>query len=251
MKNVSVLIKVPDDLYEDVIEPKKREKSFTAFIESLLDAYYNNPSVQSIIEGSIDGLREESMQSLNAALMKASSSMSMLSLFSDELEETTQQGIRQFSSFQEDFENPVEPQVPVALLEDYQGLKEEVSFLKEQNNEIKNQNAKIVELLSKISSGTLSIVPDARNVKKQVDTKEVVETEERPKSNIQYELKSKPEPEVINSGVKVQSDLAISDDDLIDFGIVFDEEVPEEGTSSEVNAASIFADLMQDNAYAY
>lgn len=266
MKNVNLLIKVSDDLYQDVVEPKKREKSFTSFMESLINSYYTNSAVQSIVEGSIDGIKEESMKSLNDALLKAKSSMSRLSLFADELESTTLEGESLFSDYGESDtgldmgsstlgentllmpvgeEKPQGGAIKTPVSEEYEGLREEVSSLKSQNEEIREQNRQILEMLGNLTAlGKMG-------VSSPVKSESPLSTESTSKSDVSAPevasvVAQKPVPEVSVSNADS------SEEELLDFGVDFDAlEAQEEEEKDDFDADAIFNGFMQNNQFEF
>lgn len=278
MRKVTLLINVSDSVYSDVVEPRKREKSFTSFMESLLDAYYTNPAMQAVVEGSIDGAKEESMKSLSAALMKAQSSMSRLALFADELESTNQEGINAFSgndgsdsSGIGDFADlfpPAQRQDNVPM-RDYELLKEEVTSLKSQNAEIKSQNDQILLALRNlaqqgIQSSQMSISKEAevpisprREEPKEepivLESSPVIITQTSEPSTSVQATTSVPVSKATPAVPMSKSAIEEGEMELIDLGIDFDAIEAEEDDAGEdtINEEDLFASFMQDNQFTF
>lgn len=278
MRKVTLLINVSDSVYSDVVEPRKREKSFTSFMESLLDAYYTNPAMQAVVEGSIDGAKEESMKSLSAALMKAQSSMSRLALFADELESTNQEGINAFSGNDDsdssgigDFTDlfpPAQRQDNVPM-RDYELLKEEVTSLKSQNAEIKSQNDQILLALRNlaqqgIQSSQMSTSKEAEvqiSSRKEEPKEEPIVLESSPVIITQTPEPSTPVQATTSVPVSKatpavpmsESTIEEGEMELIDFGIDFDaiEAEGDDAGEDTINEEDLFASFMQDNQFTF
>ena len=165
MKSASLLVTVPDEVYENIVEPKKRERTFASFMNSLLQAYYDSPEIQSYVEGFKDNMSKKSLNSLTSAIEKANSALSRFGLYTDELESVTAMGMEAVkrSPSNEGFQAPA-PIDTTPLLEQFDDLKSEIGSIKSDNKELRvqnerllEQNAELINILGKISSGSLSI----------------------------------------------------------------------------------------------
>lgn len=99
MKKTNVMIEVTDDIYEDIVAPFKKKKSFGKLITMLLEAYANNDSIYSYINGAMDGLENEATEELLKDLNSMAESLSMLGALSSEAEAVIDNGQRAFDDF--------------------------------------------------------------------------------------------------------------------------------------------------------
>lgn len=97
MKKTSVLIEVSEDLYQDIVEPAKKSKSFSKLVVKLLEAYWENDSIYSYINGSLDGLREEENEELLKSLNSMQESLSMIDVLGNQAETLMEEGLGTFS----------------------------------------------------------------------------------------------------------------------------------------------------------
>lgn len=99
MKKTNVMIEVSDDLYNDIIEPYKKRKSFGRLVVHLLEAYRSNDAIYSFINGAIDGLENESQQELLKDLNSMTQSLNMMGLLQSQAEVVIDEGQRAVDEF--------------------------------------------------------------------------------------------------------------------------------------------------------
>lgn len=99
MKKTNVMIEVSDDLYNDIIEPYKKRKSFGRLVVHLLEAYRSNDAIYSYINGEIDGLENESQQELLKDLNSMTQSLNMMGLLQSQAEVVIDEGQRVVDEF--------------------------------------------------------------------------------------------------------------------------------------------------------
>lgn len=106
MKKTSVMIEVSDDLYNDVIEPYKKKKGLGKLIVHLLEAYYTNESIHSYINGIVDGIENESTESLMNDLANMTQSLNMLGVLESQAATVMSDGARAFNDIKVENVNP-------------------------------------------------------------------------------------------------------------------------------------------------
>lgn len=325
MKSASLLVTVPDEIYENIVEPMKRDRTFASFMNSLLQAYYESDEIQSYVEGLKDNANKKSLDSLTSAIDKANSVLSRFGLYTDELENVANMGMQavknvstpQTNNSDGGF-NPPSTVDNTPLLEQFDHLKLEIGSIKDDNKELKDQNEKLLEqnaelinILGKISSGSLSIVgkaqggvkgeasrkvPEPKPVENRLDratpvvedpvrkatVKEppkvvqpvesvpgeedfislgdividepVVTEVPEPSKSVQESIR---QPKVVQEPVQTEPNpsgvsLLDSEEELLDFGIDFDEEddVYEED-EDDVDDSDLFDSFMENNAFQF
>lgn len=151
MRKTNVFLEVEDRVYELVIVPHKREKTFSKLVAALLKGYIEDEYVRAFGDETIGDMRKASVDSLESILDGMHESMSNLGLLSDELEENTQKG-KKFFEEKQSGEIPQEQDSEV---------KREVEGLKKDVSAIYGQNAQILQLLQQIVAGDVSSVVKA------------------------------------------------------------------------------------------
>lgn len=99
MKKTNAMIEVSDAVYEDIVMPFKKKKSFGKLITMLLEAYATNDSIYSYINGAMDGLENEATEELLKDLNSMAESLSMLGALNSEAESVIDNGQRVFDDF--------------------------------------------------------------------------------------------------------------------------------------------------------
>lgn len=102
MRKANVMIEVPDSLYDEVIEPKKKTKAFTKLIVCLLEGYRTDEYINGFVEGTLDAMREESRRSLEDAVSAMKSNLASMDMYTEEISDTMEEGRRAFSNKKEE-----------------------------------------------------------------------------------------------------------------------------------------------------
>lgn len=160
MRRTNVFIEVEDNVYDIVVEPHKRSKTFSRLIAALLKGYIEDDYVRAYGDDMVDDLKKASVDSLDSALSDMQASLANIGLFTDELQMVNTKGSNLFSKKQEDFKESVEKteefikpsakeESSKELKEENNSLKEEIELIKGQMSEMYKQNSLIMEMLSK------------------------------------------------------------------------------------------------------
>lgn len=137
------MVEVSDSVFESVVQPFKRKKSFAKLVAMLLEAYATNDSIYSYINGAMDGLENEATEELLKDLNSMAESLSMLGALSSEAESVVGNGQKVFAEFgdkayQDNIKNVVEPKEDTGISrEDVEGIvNDSVSEIKDMLMEI-------------------------------------------------------------------------------------------------------------------
>ena len=137
------MVEVSDSVFESVVQPFKRKKSFAKLVAMLLEAYATNDSIYSYINGAMDGLENEATEELLKDLNSMAESLSMLGALSSEAESVVGNGQKVFDEFgdkayQDNIKNVVEPKEDTGISrEDVEGIvNDSVSEIKDMLMEI-------------------------------------------------------------------------------------------------------------------
>lgn len=105
MKKTNVMIEVTDELYEEIINPLKKQRSFGKLVVQLLEAYRSNESIYSYINGTIDKLDNEANEELLKDLNNMTQSLNMLGVLQEQVAVTINEGSREFNAYSEKAKN--------------------------------------------------------------------------------------------------------------------------------------------------
>lgn len=105
MKKTNVMIEVTDELYEEIINPLKKQRSFGKLVVQLLEAYRSNESIYSYINGTIDKLDNKANEELLKDLNNMTQSLNMLGVLQEQVAVTINEGSREFNVYSEKAKN--------------------------------------------------------------------------------------------------------------------------------------------------
>lgn len=158
MKKTNVMIETSDDVYERVISPAKKKKSFGKLVALLLDAYANNESIYSYINGEIDNLESEATEGLLKDLNSMAESLSMLGALSSEAEATVDNGKKAFTEFGEKASNDISKVSDVGSVGNGLSREDVVEIVEDSMSEVKDMLKKLLE------SGVSPVVAESSSV---------------------------------------------------------------------------------------
>lgn len=96
MRRTSVMIEVNDDVYETLVEPLKRNKSFAKLISSLLNGYINDSYIRALVDDNLEEVKKAVVGSFADSVGEMESALANMGLFADELNAHSQAGYARF-----------------------------------------------------------------------------------------------------------------------------------------------------------
>ena len=157
MRRTNVFIDVEDDVYDLVVSPHKKAKSFSRLMASLLQGYIEDEYIRSYGDGTLHDMRKASVDSLDSIIGTMTESLSNFGLFTDELEVSNNRGKELFNSKKSKQEDIVSKHVSDIKEEselvnkENNKLKEEVVNLKDDMRSLKQQNLEMMDILRKLT----------------------------------------------------------------------------------------------------
>lgn len=158
MKKTNVFLEVDDKVYNTVVEPHKRAKTFSRLIAALLKGYIEDDYVRAYGDDMVDDLRKASVDSLDTALDEMQESLANIGLFTDELQMVNSKGNSFFSKKTEDYKENVEKTEKYFKQDEAESpksskdvetekLREEMDLMRQQMTEMYEQNLEIMKML--------------------------------------------------------------------------------------------------------
>lgn len=164
MKKVSVMLEVDDTIYDHIVYPRRKEKTFSKLVASLLQGYASDNYVKAYAENTLNDLKKASVSALEGTIDEMQQSLSSLGLFTDELKSGIEYGQQYFGGNAEQEPSPVNKEYD------------------ERMSRIENQQNKMYEMLCKLMEGGISINtetmvnPPKEEVVEEVDEKKIEES---------------------------------------------------------------------------
>lgn len=226
MRRTNVFIDVEDDVYDLVVSPHKKAKSFSRLMASLLQGYIEDEYIRSYGDGTLHDMRKASVDSLDSIIGTMTESLSNFGLFTDELEVSNNRGKELFNSKKSKQEDIVSKHVSDIKEEselvnkENNKLKEEVGNLKDDMRSLKQQNLEMMNILRKLTeSGGIK-----GETKEELRTSQLDEIEKTSNSDVEDSLSnskymssnlSVPEKQEVDNS-EVENDITDEERNLMD-----------------------------------
>lgn len=91
-RRTNILLEFSDEVYDTLVEPLKKNKSFTKLVSTLIDGYLNDGYIRAFADDTLDGIRNKAVSSFNDSIDSMNETLSEMGLFTDELEATAMGG---------------------------------------------------------------------------------------------------------------------------------------------------------------
>lgn len=129
MKRTNILVEVSDSIYDSVVTPHKKAKTFSKLIATLLKGYIENEYIRAYAEDTLDDMHKASVDALDAVIDNMQQSLVNMGLYAEELKDSTQEGMSYFG-------NKVEASSTKESKNNEDNLRDDVEELKVQSAEI-------------------------------------------------------------------------------------------------------------------
>lgn len=173
MRRTNVFLEVEDRVYDVVIEPHKKAKTFSKLVAALLKGYIEDEYVRAYGDELVEDLKKASVDSLDDVLGSMQESLATMGLFTDELQMVNNKGSKIFSKKVEEHQkefNKSEEFAKETFRED--------TRLKEENEKLQKEMEDLKKQMSNMSSQNLEILSVLKNLTNVAVKEEVVEKEE-------------------------------------------------------------------------
>ena len=226
MRNASVSIEVSETIYEQVVEPRKKAKTLSKLVATLLQGYISDEYIYSYAEGTIQDMRKAQVDNFDSAIDKVFEHSANIGLFSDELSSLNASAHKKFKDKTNEVSKSVGENIPLngdwAKPEDLEEVKSDVG-------ELKSSVTRIEEMLMQLMQGGVSVSPSKAEPVTQA-TRAVEEKQSEKEEVIEDIWKDKNE------------DVEVS---------VADEEEDEGGSEVDSSAMDAMASLLQNNEFSF
>lgn len=199
MRTINVFLEVDDKVYNLVVEPHKKAKTFSKLMASLLKGYIEDEYVRAYGNSTVDDMKKASVDSLDDAINGMTESLMNLGMFTDELKLTSAKGLKEFKKEKPEAKAESVPTSTTDHTPEDNQLKEEVEELRNTVKDLMKQNAEIMSMLAgKESAVAKAPAPKGTDAKEDfVEVKQTVKEQETAPEIKLKEVKSVPD-EVFN-----------------------------------------------------
>ena len=233
-KKVNVMAEVSQEVYDTVVVPHKRSKTFTSVIETLIEGYYSNVYIRSFVDDSLEGEQQQSSDVLNEIINNMHQGLANMGVYTDEMKSNSQDGIDAFGKKAEETKKE---------MEDINA--QEIKSVKESVEELKNQNEEIMSMLKRFMSSSTPIVQQPTEEAKKAETStSSVEDVEWSDEELFGTDDTKSTTSQDNTDKDMEKDTAVEDKPIVS------KEEPVVETSEE-EANNILASLLVGQEYSF
>lgn len=97
MRRTSVLLEFSENVYDSLVEPLKKSKSFSKFVSALVTGYLNDPYIKAYADGNLDDYKKAYVEAFDDQLDEMSESLANMGFFADALESVSAGGKNHFA----------------------------------------------------------------------------------------------------------------------------------------------------------
>lgn len=176
MRRTSIMLEFSDEIYDSLVEPMKKNRTFSKLIVSLINGYIADGYIHAYVDDTLDDLKRAAVDSFNSSIDSMSESLSNMGLFTDELDSMSSSAKTKFKDKAKEVAGDSKGNKPTNN-EDIDKINKRIDDMQE------DVNAKLSVLIDLISSlksdGSPSVKknvenvnPEFSNVKKNVENVE-------------------------------------------------------------------------------
>lgn len=188
MRTINVFLEVDDKVYNLVVEPHKKAKTFSKLMASLLKGYIEDEYVRAYGNSTVDDMKKASVDSLDDAINGMTESLMNLGMFTDELKLTSAKGLKEFKKEKPEAKAESVPTRTTNYDSEDNQLKEEVEELRNTVKDLMKQNAEIMSMLAGKESAVAK-APTPKGTDDKEDFVEVKQTVKEPETAPEIKLK--------------------------------------------------------------
>lgn len=168
-RKVSIMVDVDEALYTEVIEPHKKNRSFSKLILKLLEGYQQDEYVNAYGNDVVAELQAEADNAFQASIDSMKATMINMEILKEEAEMTSEEGIDSFKTgeFREGSESEEKAEEGLGS-ERLQRIEDEICEMKKSNAEVMSALNLILGKLDGVEVGT-------RESEKVVEKEEVID----------------------------------------------------------------------------
>lgn len=144
-KKTSIMVEVDDRVYDLVIAPHKKNKTFSKLLSTLLSGYLEDQYIRGFAENTLDDMRRASSSALEEIIGSMHEGLANMGMYTEELKSNTMEGMNTFEGKLSGVDKN-NPHMGADSSEEIRELRESIMGLAEQNRSI-------MEMLSRVVGG--------------------------------------------------------------------------------------------------
>lgn len=196
MRRTSIMLEFSDDIYDSLVEPLKKNRTFSKLVVSLINGYIDDGYIRAYVDDTLSNIKKAAVDSFNSSIDSMSESLSNMSLFTDELNSVSSSAKTKFTEKYNEVSKEIEPGSKVDSKGDIAEINKRIDDMQE---DVNAKLSTLIDLISSLTTGTApvkksvenvntnfsnvkkdveTVIPDVPNVKNYVENVETADTEE-------------------------------------------------------------------------
>ena len=202
-RKVSIMVDVDEALYTEVIEPHKKNRSFSKLILKLLEGYQQDEYVNAYGNDVVAELQAEADSAFQASIDSMKATMINMEILKEEAEMTSEEGIDSFKTGEFRAGSEVETDTDLG-----DGLgSERLQRIEDEICEMKKSNAEVMSALNLILGKLDGVEVGTKESEEMVEKEEVIDlfglpapVEERTEEPVEGAEKAEKEEDTVDNG---------------------------------------------------
>lgn len=182
MRRTNIMLEFSDEVYDVLVEPMKKNKSFSKLLASLVEGYLNDGYIRAYADDTLEDMRRAAVDSFSASIDSMSESLSNMGLFTDELESTSLSGKTKFKQKAEQQAEEIKkggyskPEISSTDIEVLSKRIDDMGFLLDERlNKMCDMISNILE--KGIVDSVSNSAPESKNIAEVVNTSQTSDVE--------------------------------------------------------------------------
>lgn len=172
MRRTSIMLEFSDDIYDSLVEPLKKNRTFSKLVVSLINGYIEDGYIRAYVDDTLSNLKKAAVDSFNSSIDSMSESLSNMGLFTDELDSVSSSAKTKFTEKYNEVSKGVKPESKVDTKGDLDKINKRIDDMQE---DVNAKLSTLIDLISSLSTGGVPVKKNVENVIPDVNVKNSVE----------------------------------------------------------------------------
>lgn len=172
MRRTSIMLEFSDDIYDSLVEPLKKNRTFSKLVVSLINGYIEDGYIRAYVDDTLSNLKKAAVDSFNSSIDSMSESLSNMGLFTDELNSVSSSAKTKFTEKYNEASKGVKPESRVDSKGDIDKINKRIDDMQE---DVNAKLSTLIDLISSLKMGSVPVKKNVENVIPDVNVKNSVE----------------------------------------------------------------------------
>jgi hypothetical protein len=155
------MLEFSDDIYDSLVEPLKKNRTFSKLVVSLINGYIEDGYIRAYVDDTLSNLKKAAVDSFNSSIDSMSESLSNMGLFTDELNSVSSSAKTKFTEKYNEASKGVKPESRVDSKGDIDKINKRIDDMQE---DVNAKLSTLIDLISSLKMGSVPVKKDVENV---------------------------------------------------------------------------------------